>query len=146
MNAGKVDARSTATLAQFVDSDYKIHFRDLKLSTQNGYGKLWEKHLKGRFGKIALRDFRTVNAAEVLSDLRLQGLGRRSLQHAKSLMSGIFTVAKSRGWYDGVNPVQGALDTKRVSRPKETHASTPEEVLNMLDALKGQPKARLLSV
>src|SRR5580704_17845172 len=41
LNAGKVDARSTATLTQFVDSDYKVHFRDLKSSTQNGYEKLW---------------------------------------------------------------------------------------------------------
>jgi integrase len=138
-----VDARSTATLTQFVDSeDYKSHLRDLKASTQNGYSKLWNKHLKSRVGAIALRDFRTLNAANVLSDLRMKGLGRRSLQHAKSLLSGIFTVAKSRGWYDGLNPVQGALIPKRAKVPQETHAATPEEVLDMLDALRGKPHAR----
>ncbi len=143
LNAGRVDARSTATLSQFVESeDYKSHFRDLKASTQNGYTKLWKKHLKPRVGAIALRDFRTVNAANVFADLRAKGLGRRSLQHAKSLLSGIFTVAKSRGWYDGLNPVQGALIPKKANAPQETHATTPEEVLDMLDALNGKPQAR----
>ena len=61
LNAGRVDARSTSTLTQFVESeDYKSHLRDLKPSTQNGYTKLWKKHLKSRIGPIALRDFRTV--------------------------------------------------------------------------------------
>ena len=93
-------------------------------------------------GPIVLRDFRTVDAASALAELRVQGLGRRSLQHAKSLLSGIFTIAKSKGWYDGLNPVQGALIPKRAKAPQETHATTPEEVLNMLDALKGKPQAR----
>lgn len=143
LNAGRVDARSTATLTQFVESeDYKSHVGDLKPSTQYGYSKLWKQHLMPRVGAIVLRDFRTVNAASVLADLRVKGLGRRSLQHAKSLLSGIFTVAKSRGWFDGLNPVQGALIPKRAKAPAETHATTPEEVLDMLDALKGKPQAR----
>jgi integrase len=91
---------------------------------------------------MALRDFRTVDAANVLADLRAKGLGRRSLQHAKSQLSGIFTVAKSRGWHDGLNPVQGALIPKKAKAPQETHATTPEEVLNILDALKGKHQAR----
>ena len=143
LNAGRVDARSTASLTQFVESeDYKSHLRDLKPSTQHGYAKLWNKHLKLRLGVIVLRDFRTVDAANVLAELRVKGLGRRSLQHAKSQLSGIFTVAKSRGWYDGLNPVQGALIPKKAKAPKETHATTPEELLDMLDALKGKPQAR----
>jgi hypothetical protein len=59
-----------------------------------------------------------------------------------SQLSGIFTFAKSRGWYDGLNPVQGALIPKKARPPQETHATTPDEVLNILDALKGKPQAR----
>src|SRR5262249_47775283 len=63
------------------------------------------------------------------------GWGRRSLQHAKSLLSGIFTYAKNLGVLDGVNPVQGTIIPRKATPPAETHASTPEEVMAILELL-----------
>ena len=51
-------------------------------------------------------------------------------------MSGIFTFAKNIGVLDGVNPVQGTIIPRKAARPSDTHASTPDEVVAILDVLK----------
>jgi integrase len=52
------------------------------------------------------------------------------------LLSGIFTYAKNLGVLDGTNPVQGTIIPRRAAPPPETHASTPEEVIAILELLK----------
>src|SRR5215470_751373 len=95
LNEGKTDARSSFTLATFVAEYYEPYVREnLKPSTTHGYTKLWE-NLSPRVGGIRLRDFKTVDAANLLATLAAKGWGRRSLQHAKSLLSGILTYAKN---------------------------------------------------
>jgi integrase len=135
LNEGRADVQSTLTLASFVDGFYLPYVRDnLKPSTYHGYVKLWGD-LAPRVCEIRLRDFRTVDAAKMLSALAAKGWGRRSLQHAKSLLSGIFVYAKNLGALDGINPVRDALVPKKAARPAETHATTAEEALTMLEAL-----------
>jgi integrase len=136
LNQGRADVRSTLTLASFVTNFYIPYTREnLKPSTHHGYLKLWNGSLAPRIGEIRLRDFRTVDAAKLLNALAATGWGRRSLQHAKSLVSGVFTYAKNLGVLDGVNPVRDALVPKKAAAPAETHATTPEEVVAMLEAL-----------
>jgi integrase len=77
-----------------------------------------------------------VDAANMLAHFAQRGWGRRSLQHAKSLLRGIFTYAKNLGVLDGVNPVQGTIIPRKAVAPAETHASTPNEVIAILDVLK----------
>ncbi len=72
-----------------------------------------------------MRDFRTVDAANMLRHFAQRGWGRRSLQHAKNL-----------GVLDGVNPIQGRIIPRKAIAPAETHASTPDEVIAILDVLK----------
>lgn len=60
----------------------------------------------------------------------------QSLKHAKSLLSGIFTYAKNLGVLDGVNPVEGTIIPRKAAAPAETHASSADEVVAMLDVLK----------
>jgi integrase len=135
-NEGRTDARSSLALAAFVGDYYEPYARgNLKPSTVHGYSKLWET-LSPRVGDVRLRDFRTVDAANMLAHFAQRGWGRRSLQHAKSLLSGIFTYAKNLGVLDGVNPVQGTIIPRKAVAPAETHASTPEEVITILDVLK----------
>jgi integrase len=135
LNEGRTDARGTLTLALFVTEFYEPYAREnLKPSTVNGYTKLWDV-LCPRVGEIRLRDFKTVDAANLLIALAAKGLGRRSLQHAKSLLSGIFTYAKNLGVLDGINPVQGTLIPRKAAAPGETHATTPEEAIEILELL-----------
>ena len=136
LNEGRTDARSSLTLAEFFAEYYRPYAREnLKPSTVHGYLKLWET-LCPRVGEIRLRDFKTVDAANTLSHFTAKGWGRRSLQHAKSLLSGIFTYAKNLGVLDGVNPVQGTMIPRKAAAPAETHATTPDEVVAILDVLK----------
>lgn len=143
LNAGRVDPRSTMSIRQFVEGYYLPFSREnFKPSTINGYEKLWQARLKPYVGDKALRDFRTVDAANLLSELAQRALGRRSLHHVKSLLSGIFSYAKNLGVLDGGNPVQGAMIPKKAKPPEETHAATREVVQRMLDTLEGNPRAR----
>ena len=136
LNEGRADVQGTLTLASFVGDFYMPYVRgNLKPSTYHGYLKLWRDALAPRVGEIRLRDFRTVDAAKLLAALAGKGWGRRSLKHAKFLLSGIFVYAKNLGALDGVNPVRDALLPKKASSPAETHATTPEEALAMLEAL-----------
>ena len=136
LNEGRSDARSTLTLALFVSDYYLLYGREsFKPSTIHGYTKLWRDALCPYVGEIRLRDFKTVDAANLLTALAAKGWGRRSLQHAKSLLSGIFTYAKNLGVLDGVNPVQGTIIPRKAAAPGETHATTPEEVLTILEVL-----------
>jgi integrase len=136
-NEGRTDARSSLTLAVFVSEFYEPYIRaNFKPSTVHGYSKLWKDAISPRVGEIRLRDFKTVHAANTLLALAANNWGRRSLQHAKSLLSGIFTYSKNLGVLDGVNPVQGTIIPRKAKAPAETHASTPEEVLAILDVLR----------
>jgi len=137
LNEGRTDARSSLTLAAFVSEYYDPYIREnLKPSTVHGYSKLWEDALCPRVGEIRLRDFKTVDAANTLTYFARRGWERLSLQHAKSLLSGIFTYAKNLGVLDGVNPVQGTIIPRKAAAPAETHASTPDEVVAILDVLR----------
>jgi integrase len=137
LNEGRTDARSSLTLAEFVSEHYDPYAREnFKPSTVHGYSKLWKDALSPRVGEIRLRDFKTVDAANTLSHYAGKGWGRTSLKHAKSLLSGIFTYAKNLGVLDGVNPVQGTIIPRKAKAPPETHASTPDEVVAILDVLR----------
>jgi hypothetical protein len=122
LNEGRTDARGSLTLALFVTEYYEPYARqNLKPSTVHGYSKLWKDALCPRLGEIRLRDFRTVNAANTLSAFAARNWGRRSLQHAKSLLSGMFSYAKNLGVLDGVNPIQGdMIPRKQLHPPKHT--------------------------
>jgi integrase len=150
LNENRADARSTLSLAAFVDEFYLPYAKEsFKPSTLHGYTKLWKDSLSARVGEIRLRDFKTVDAANLLTALAVKGWGRRTLQHAKSLLSGIFTYAKNLGVLDGVNPVQGTIIPRKAAPPAETHASTPEEVIAILELMgnaKGlEPRLRIQS-
>ena len=132
LNNGKVDANTTMLLAPFVDNLYLPYVKEnLKPSTYDGYQKLWQR-LKPIVPPKVLRDFRTVDIANVLTMLHKKGLGRNSLHHAKSFLSGIFAYAKNIGALDGLNPARDAIVPKKAKAPKDTHAATPDEVLRVL--------------
>ena len=146
VNAGKMQPASTLPVAEYVE-DYYMPFvkENYKPSTAAGYKHLWQKYVAKRVSKIRLRDFRTVDAADLLEDVhKVHNLGRKSLKLIKSLLSGIFTYAKNRGVIDGLNPVQDAMIPKKSAPPQETHATSPEDVLEIMNTLTKakEPKAR----
>ena len=145
LNEGRVRPESTQTVEKYVE-DFYLPFAEenLKPSTYAGY-KTLEIYLEKRLTKITLRDFRTVDAANLLSTIhREHGVGRTMLKHIKSLLSGVFTYAKNQGVVDGVNPIRDAMISKKAASPEETHAASPDEALAIMSALEkaGEYKAR----
>jgi integrase len=142
LNEGRVRPESTQAVKGFY---LPYAEENLKPSTYAGYKTLWEIYLRKRLTKITLRDFRTVDAANLLSAIhREHGVGRTMLKHIKSLLSGVFTYAKNQGVIDGVNPIRDAMISKKAASPEETHAASPDEVLTIMSALEkaGEYKAR----
>jgi integrase len=146
LNAGKLKAESTMTVAEFAEGNWLPWAREnCKPSTVAGYETLWKTYLSPYLQKISLRDFRTVDAANLFFEiLRENKIGRTTLQHCKSRLSGIFTLARNQGALDSPNPIEGAMIPKKAAAPAQTHAATPEEVLAILEILKkqGEWKAR----
>lgn len=62
-------------------------------------------------------------------------MGRTMPKHCKSILSGIFTLARNQGVLDSPNQVQGTMIPKKAAAPKETYAATPDEVVAILDAV-----------
>jgi integrase len=137
VNAGKAQPESTLPVAMFVENYYLPFAKEnCRPSTYSAYQTQWQAYLAPRIGKVVLRDFRTVDAANLLADVHVcHGLSRSTLRHLKAFMSAVFTFAKNQGVLDGANPIQDATIPKRAAAPKETHASTTEEVLSMINVL-----------
>lgn len=138
LNEHRLSPESTLTLARYAKDFFLPHVeRECKPSTAAGYKGLWNAYLAGqRDVQTRLRDFRCVDATNLLSDIhRKHGLGRTTLKHIKSLLSGMFTHAKRQGAMDGMNPVRDAGIPRAASAPAETYAVSADEVLAILDVL-----------
>ena len=70
--------------------------------------------------------------------------GRTTLQHCKSRLSGIFTLARNQGALDSPNPIEGAMIPKKATAATQTDAATPDKVVVILEILRktGEWKAR----
>ncbi|HEV1993872.1 MAG TPA: hypothetical protein VGR03_06050 [Candidatus Acidoferrum sp.] len=137
INEGRASPQSTLMVAEYVEIHYLPYAQEnYKPSTYAGYKTLWNLYLVPRLRNVALRDFRTVDAAILLADLhRAHALGRNTLKHIKSLLSGVFTYAKNQGVLDGLNPIRDAFVPKKSAGPRETFATSPDDVLKIIDIL-----------
>ena len=138
INRCAVNPQSNVAIAEFVE---KVYFLNLieqgkRASTQKQYRDTWEDHVKRRLGKMTLREFRTVHGEQLLSNIARQTeLGRHSLKHVKSFLSGVFKQAKRLGVLDGINPM---MDTSvaQTEESEETYAYSLPEIKAMLGVLK----------
>jgi integrase len=137
VNTGRLRPEASQTVAEYGENHWLVWVREnCKPSTIAGYERYWATYLEPRLQHVTLRDFRTVDAANILSDLhRSAGHGRTMLKHCKAILSGIFTLARNQGVLDVPNPVQGTMIPKKAAAPSETHAVSLEEVTAMLHAV-----------
>lgn len=141
VNEGALDPRSTQMIVKFVDDTYIPRYVDVELrpASQKQFKDTWENHLKPRLGQQTLRSFRTVDAQRILDAIAGQGtLGKSSMKHCKSALSGIFKESKRLGVIDGVNPVADTRIGKTREVEEDTHAYSLAEVKAML-AKVGEP-------
>lgn len=126
--------RQDVSVAQFWEKTYLPFAKEnLRVSTVHGYEKIWEQHLKLHFGEMTLKEYRTPIGSQFLTALAKK-LGRRTLQHVRSLASGIFTHAVNVGSIES-NPWHDVKILGRIKAPNGTAHYTLEEAENIISAL-----------
>jgi integrase len=143
VNGAQMSPHPNLTLSEFCERFYLPWVKsELRASTLKGYRDVWNLYLSERVGQIPLRRFRTVDASRLLRAIAGDcDLTKTTLQHIKSVLSGIFTHAKNEGAYDGENPVKGARIPRNAREPGETYAYNLVQILRMLEVLPLLPKA-----
>lgn len=115
---------------------------NLKPSTVAGYEQIWKQHLSTHFNGTSLQEYRTHQASKFLLSLT-KTQGRRTLNHIRSLMSGLFSHAVNLGLLDA-NPMVGCKILGKVRPPADTQWYTLEEAENIISALVERVDAQLV--
>jgi integrase len=115
---------------------------ECKPSTIHGYSQVWSQRLKDHFGNMTLSEYRTHHGSVFLTGLKKE-LGHRTIQHIKSLCSGIFTHAVNVGVIE-TNPWHDSKVLGKTKRPGETKHYTLEEMENIITALVDHVEAQLV--
>ena len=139
------------TIADFWESVYlpwakdinpKVGEPNLRPSTLVGYEQIWAQHLKEHFRNTELREYQTATATEFLTSLA-KTQGRNTIHHVRSLMSGIFTRALSKG-YVKHNPISGAKADCKTAKPAKTGHYSLKEALAILATLSDYVECQLI--
>lgn len=104
-------------------------------STNKSYQDIWEDHLKPLCGHFWLKDIKTYHVQQWLDQIGKGSLSRNTLKHIKSVVSGMFTLAKQQNYFDGINPAQGTATNPSAAEPEETYAYSLEEIQTILSSL-----------
>lgn len=143
----RVNATSTpsqvVTIKTFWEATYLPFVEaNLRPSTIASYKDIWNRILKDHFGSQLLVEYRAHQATEFLSSLTVR-FNRNSLNHVRSLMSGIFSHAAALGKVEH-NPIRDAKVLSKVSAPEEGQWYSLEELEDIISDLKDDPKAQLV--
>ena len=139
-------AERILTMGDFVEQVYLPWVEQNKRpSTLKGYRDVWEDHLKAFCERNWLKEVRTYTVQGWLNEIGNKGLSRNSLRHVKSIVSGIFTLAKQQDYFEGENPSRDTGINPGAAEPQETYAYTLEEVQIILSLLP-EPAATAFAV
>ena len=137
----RTNARSV-TVAEFWKDTYLPWLeREKRASTILGYKKIWKQHLESHFGNRTLVDYRPHEGAKFLNGLA-KTLRRRSLQHIRSLASGIFTLAVNQEGLLERNPWRDVKVMAKMKADEPTEKYTLPEAEAILGALRGHLNAQ----
>ena len=146
VNSGTVTADRIVTIGDFVDRVYLPRIEEHKRpSTAKGYCDIWEDHLKPLCEQVWLKDTRTYHVQGWLNQIGAGKLSRNTLKHVKSVISGIFTLAKQQDYFQGENPTRDAAVNPKAAEPQETYAYSLEEIQKILSLLP-EPAATAFAV
>lgn len=104
----------------------------LKPSTVAGYKEVWESHLKEHFAGRTFREYEPHHGNKLLNEKVVQGYGRRTVAHIRSLASGIFTHACNDGLLQN-NPWRNVKTKIKPPKPKETADYTLTELMDIVN-------------
>lgn len=131
------------TVAEFWEKSYLPFITaNHKNSTLVTYKDRWENQLKGHFGKIMLKDYKTPMHTVYLTHLA-KTYRPRTLMHIKRLASAIFSHAVATGECD-TNPIRDAKVLGKMKENTQTQAYTLEEIENVITALVDRVDCQLI--
>jgi integrase len=134
VNAGKVGNAQDIGIVTFWEQTYSpFAVENLRHSTMYGYRQVWSQHLEKHFGKLTLREYRTHMGSAFLTGLS-KTLCRTTVQHIRSLASGIFSHAVNLGLIES-NPWHDVKVLGKSRAPGDTAHYTLEEAENLISAL-----------
>ncbi|MGA9158293.1 MAG: tyrosine-type recombinase/integrase [Candidatus Sulfotelmatobacter sp.] len=143
VNKGTQEPSTSMGVIEFWDDIYLPHVeKNKRTSTVRGYKAIWDQHLKDHFTGYALGEYRTHYGTGLLNGLTAS-LSRRSLQHVRSLASGLFSHAVNLG-YLAVNPWREVRVTENIREPEPTDHYTLAEAEDVMKALKGKLEAQCI--
>jgi integrase len=146
VNSGTIPAERIVTICDFVERVYlpwiEVHKRP---STVKGYRDIWEDHLKPLCAQVWLKDARTYHVQGWLNQVGAGKLSRNTLKHVKSVISGIFTLAKQLDYFQGENPARDSAVNPKAAEPQETYAYSLDEIQRILSLLP-EPAATAFAV
>jgi integrase len=136
INSGTIPADRIVTMPDFVERVYlpwvELHKRP---STLKGYRDIWEDHLQPICEQVWLKDARTYHVQGWLNQIATARLSRNTLKHIKSVISGMFTLAKQQDYFQGENPARDTAIDPRAIEPQETYAYSLEELQTIISLL-----------
>jgi len=146
INSGTIPADRIVAMPDFVERVYlpwvELHKRP---STLKGYRNIWEDHLQPICEQVWLKDARTYHVQGWLNQIATAGLSRNTLKHIKSVISGMFTLAKQQDYFQGENPARDSAIDPRAIEPQETYAYSLEELQTIISLLP-EPAATAFAV
>jgi integrase len=140
--------RSSDLFVEYVEDAYlPFVLRTMKPSTYAGYSTYWNRYIKPRVGKYALRDFTVAIVASLLKDIAsMHKLNRDTVTKIRSILSGIFSYAMSEGHFPArsasENPASHARIPESATETRQPAAATRDQVKALLAALKEMPLER----
>jgi integrase len=146
VNSNAISAERIVTISDFAERVYLPFIEQHKRpSTAKSYRDIWEHHLKPYCGEMWLRDTRTYQVQGWLDKIGAGKLSRNTLQHIKSVISGMFSHAKQQDYFDGENPARDTKINPKAAEPVDTYAYTLDEIFTIL-ALLPEPAATAFAV
>jgi integrase len=143
VNANSAESALSPLASEFWLSVYLPHCeRSLRPSTVHSYKDLWERFLKQHLGSTRLGEYKAHNATEFLTSLSGR-LGRNSLSHVRSLLSGFFSHATALGKIEH-NPIRDAKVLTKPKPPQEAEWYDLGQLEDIVRALKEDPAAQLV--
>jgi len=139
---------SSDSFVDYVEEVYLPYvLRTKKASTYSGYKTYFERYIRPRTGKYALRDFTVAVVSSLLESVaREHEMNRETLGKVRSIVSAVFKYAMAKGDFPGKtksdNPASGALIPESATEPGKPEAATRDEVIALLAALKDMPLER----
>src|SRR5260370_816777 len=146
VNSGTVPAERIVTIGDFVERVYLPWTAEHKRpSTAKGYRDSWEDHLRPLSEQVWLKDTRTYHVQGWLNQIGAGKLSRNTLKHIKSVVSGIFTLAKQQDYFQGENPARDSSVNPKAAEAQETYAYSLEEIQSIRSVLP-EPAATAFAV